>query len=183
MTYMKTSMIALTAIGLFSASFATANDAPASFETLDQDSNGVVNFSEFVIESERRDQNMTTALRQFNVISGGDQTFTQDQYAAAFALQGNIEAKDTDKTVIMPVESEKVLGAVATAIVIDEGSTETESITNTSSDLENKVMMAPEIKSDISTREMSEADLSASEDMDVSASMSQTGEIQTEPDL
>ena len=98
-------------------------------------------------------------------------------------MQGNIEAKDTDKTVIMPVESEKVLGAVATAIVIHEVSTETESITNTSSDLDNKIMMAPKIKSDISTREMSETDLSDSEDMDVSSPMSQTGEIQTESDL
>jgi len=120
MTYLKTLITAATATSILAGTSAIANDAPASFKQLDQDKNSIINFSEYAIDAQKHEQDLTTALRQFNVISNGEQTFTQEQYASSFALQGGITARDSDKTVIMPAESEKVLGAIATGVILED---------------------------------------------------------------
>jgi hypothetical protein len=119
MTYLKTTTLTLTA-AFFALGTAHAYDAPSSFTEIDTDANGQVNFTEYAYDAQLRGQSLTIAMRQFNVISGGEQTFNQEQYTASFAIQGEIEARNTEKTVLMPIESTAVLGEVATGIVIED---------------------------------------------------------------
>ncbi|RKQ69606.1 clathrin light subunit [Litorimonas taeanensis] len=121
--FKKTTTSFLTAALLGSAmsmGIAHAQDAPSPFASLDVDANGQVNFSEYAKDAEMRGQSIEAAMRQFNVISGGEQTFNQSQYAASFAVQGEINTQQGGNTVIMPVEPSAVMGEVATGIVVEE---------------------------------------------------------------
>lgn len=120
MTYLKTTSIAMALSAVLGATSAFAGDMPPTFSELDADANGQVTFSEFAKHKEKEGKTLTNAQRQFNVISGGNQSFTAEQYESSFAVKGEVDARETDPVVVMPTESNAVEGEADSGVVVDE---------------------------------------------------------------
>ena len=120
MTYLKTTSIAMALAAILGAGSALAGDTPPTFSDLDTDANGQVSFSEFAKYKEKEGKTLTNAQRQFNVISGGSESFSAEQYEKSFAVKGEVDARETDSVVVMPSESTAVKGAVDSGVIVDE---------------------------------------------------------------
>ncbi|WP_416879292.1 hypothetical protein [Litorimonas sp.] len=120
MTYLKTTSIAMALAAILGAGSAFAGDTPPTFSDLDTDANGQVSFSEFAKYKEKEGKTLTNAQRQFNVISGGSESFSAEQYEKSFAVKGEVDARETDSVVVMPSDSTAVKGAVDSGVIVDE---------------------------------------------------------------
>ena len=119
MTYLKTTSISMALAAVLGATSAFAGETPPTFVELDANANGQVSFSEFATQMKANGEALTSAQRQFNVISGGAQSFTAEQYENSFTVKGDIKAGETDSLVVMPSESTAVKGAVEANETLD----------------------------------------------------------------
>ncbi len=148
MTCSKTKIAIVAMAAMFGVSAAHAGTAPATFAELDANMDGQVNFTEYANVAQSHNKDMMTALREFHVITDQKVTFDEATYAKSFALQGEVNALDYEKTVVMPMSEEVTAEVEAEAFVI-EALSEAETPVAVEADTELEVNVDLETEVDI----------------------------------